>query len=113
MQQYRQGGNDFWPGPLDSIGPSIDSSSCVLYDKIWKINRSEIEIFKYEWALGNVQNGTYTPVSDILSWPGNGDVSMGQAKNLAPFVDVNHNNIYDPLREAIIQKLKATKCFGG
>ncbi len=97
MQEYRQGGNDFWPGPLDTISASIDSVNCGLYDKIWKVNRDKVEDFKYYWAHGNVQNGTYTPDPSILNWPGNENTSHGFSHKLAPYVDVNHNGVYDPL----------------
>ncbi|MFI5164201.1 MAG: T9SS type A sorting domain-containing protein [Bacteroidia bacterium] len=106
-QEYRNGGgNDFWPGPLDTISVTTDSTSCSKYNKIWKIGRYKVEEFKYEWNLGNVQNGTYKPDSNIISWPGNGDVSKGQAKYLAPYVDVNHNSIYDPLAGGDYPKIK-------
>ncbi len=94
---YRQQGIDFWPGPLDTNDASADATASAQYNKIWKLNRYKIEEFKYEWNLGNVQNGSYTPDANILSWPGNGDLSKGQARYLAPFVDVNNNTIYDPL----------------
>jgi hypothetical protein len=106
MQTYRNIGNDFWPGPLDTANATLGASVCVQYDKIWKINRDKIEEFKYEWAHGTVQNGTYTPDPDILSWPGNGNTSIGQAKQLAPYVDVNHNGIYDPLVGGDYPKIK-------
>ncbi len=97
-QTYRQTGNDFWPGPLD-INGTCDSLTSYLYDRIWKINRYKIEEFKYYFANGSVQNGTYIPDYDIVSWPGNGDVSKGQAPILAPFVDINGDGIYNPMND--------------
>jgi len=105
MQMYRNG-NDFWPGPLDTLNASIDFTNCALYDKIWKVNRDKVEAFKYYWAHGNVQNGTYTPDPSILSWPGNGNTSLGFSPHLAPYVDVNHNGIYDPLTGGDYPKMK-------
>jgi hypothetical protein len=106
MQEYRNGGNDFWPGPLDTLNANVTSSTCTQYDYIWKINHFDVEMFKYEWALGNVQNGTYVPPADFLSWPGDGNVSLGQAAHLAPYVDVNNNGVYDPLTGGDYPKIK-------
>src|SRR3990172_2283742 len=101
---YRQGGVDFWPGPLDTTNATTNSATAVAYDKIWKVNRYKVEEFKYEWTLGNVQNATYAPDSDILSWPAHGTGNF--SRNLAPFVDVNGNGIYDPLTGGDYPKIK-------
>jgi hypothetical protein len=97
-QTYRQtqsGGVDFWPGPLDTTNASISATTSNQYDKIWKLNQSDINTFITNFNNGNVQNGTYTPVADLLSWPAQG--TGAKTKNMAPFVDVNQNSIYDPL----------------
>lgn len=94
-QTYRQGGFDFWPGPLDTINASITSTVSNQYDKIWKLNQSDINAFVNNFNNGNVQNGSYIPVADLLSWPAKG--TGAYTKNMAPFVDVNNNHIYDPL----------------
>jgi hypothetical protein len=97
-QRYGQGPNtgtayskaDFFPGPV------MDSSSYSVYqdtiwDYIWNLKRSEIEYHKAHWN----DNG-YKPIHDILTWPGNGNVSLGQAAKLAPFFDRNNDGIYNP-----------------
>ncbi|MES2760788.1 MAG: T9SS type A sorting domain-containing protein [Bacteroidota bacterium] len=94
-QTYRQSGVDFWPGPLDTTNAAINSTTSNQYDKIWKLNQTDINAFITNFGNGNVQNGSYTPVSDLLTWPAQG--TGAQTKNLAPFEDVNHNHIYDPL----------------
>lgn len=97
-QTYRQtqsGGVDFWPGPLDTTNGAVSATTSNQYDKIWKLNQSDIDAFILNFSNGNVQNGSYIPVADLLSWPAVGTVA--QTKNMAPFVDVNHNHIYDPL----------------
>ena len=40
---YRQGGNDFWPGPLNTTTATIEASECNKWDKHFKINREEVE----------------------------------------------------------------------
>ena len=94
-QTYRQTGNDFWAGPLDTTNAATNASLAAPYDKVWKLDRMKVEEFSMQWNLGNVQNGTYVPDPDILSWPANGSGSF--AANLAPYIDVNGNGIYDPL----------------
>lgn len=94
-QTYRQSGTDFWPGPLDTTNASTIDSIAAPYDKVWKVSYTDINDFVTNFNNGNVQNNSFMPTEDILTWPahGNGDV----ARNLAPFVDLNHNGIYDPL----------------
>lgn len=83
---YRQNGLDFWPGPLDTITASIDAAECNRYDGIYSVSRVDVDNYK---AGGNI-----TP--DITNWPGNGDITKGQALRLAPFIDRNFNGIYEP-----------------
>src|SRR4051812_6404375 len=37
-QTYRQSGNDFWPGPLDTTNATTSSPVVAAYDKIWKVS---------------------------------------------------------------------------
>ncbi len=86
-QRYRQVGNDFFPGPLDSAG-SIMVGECADYDRHWRINKTTIQDFVA---------GLLNPIPDeILTWPGKGNPNGPTAiSNLAPFVDVNNDGIYD------------------
>ncbi|MCU0432461.1 MAG: T9SS type A sorting domain-containing protein [Bacteroidia bacterium] len=92
---YRQTGIDYFPGPLDTVNATTDSATASQYNYIWKINRTDIEAFIYHFAQGNVQNGSFTPAGDILSWPAQGTGNF--SRSLAPFFDANSNGIYDPL----------------
>lgn len=83
---YRQGGNDYFPGPLDTTSGELEQSRCRAYDKIWKVNRDDIE--KY------VKDPTVI-TDDIATWPGNGDQFYGEPKILAPFFDANGDGVYD------------------
>lgn len=93
---YRQNGVDFWPGPLTLANATIDNTTSNNFDKVWKVNMDDINQFLVAYANGSVTANTFTPAADILSWPGNGNVSFGYASQLAPFVDVNSDGIYDP-----------------
>lgn len=77
-QTYRQTGNDFWPGPINQNG-TTSTISCSVYDRIWKVNKSEINAH-----ISNPLNSTV----DINTWPGYNDV--------APFMVLNQNGNYDP-----------------
>lgn len=85
---YRQTGNDFWPGP---IANSYDAIYDEQYDHVWHLKKTDIEnhIINYNTT------GYVTPTS-IESWPANGNTSNGEAENLAPYADINSNNIYEP-----------------
>ena len=93
-QTYRQssvGGAAYRPGPLDANGERLESEGT--YDRLWKINRFDVEAFKQAWQAGNVQNGNYLPPMDMREWPGNrpgGGV-------LAPYHDQNADGIYNYL----------------
>jgi hypothetical protein len=87
--------SDFWPGPLDTTNAGIDSITANNYDRVWRVDRFKVAEFIYNFNNGNVQNGTYFPDEDFITWPtrGNGNLS----RKLAPYVDVNGNGIYDPM----------------
>src|SRR5689334_15558897 len=57
-QTYRQGGSDFWPGPLDTTNQSasISPSECLQFDRHWKVTLQEIADHK-AWVEGNPPPG--------------------------------------------------------
>jgi hypothetical protein len=57
------------------------------WDRVWKV--SAIDIQNHLAGLGTTEA--------ITNWPAHGDVSLGQAPNLAPFIDVDSDGIYSPL----------------
>ena len=82
---------DFWVGPvMDSAAYSFNQDT--LWNHIWNLKKSEIEYHKAHW-----NDAGYQPIHDILTWPGNGNVSLGQAAQLAPYFDRNADGIYNPL----------------
>jgi len=90
-QTYRQNGNDYWSGPVsDSIYHNdVDMAG---WDRVWKINKTEIDDH-----IANYSNGSYIMPDAIENWPAHGDLSKGQAPNLAPFIDVDNDGQYIPL----------------
>ncbi len=87
---YRQNGEDFWTGPLDTATVSITASECAAYDKLYPVTRLEVQ----NW-VANYPNQAYL-TSDIKNWPGNGNSANKEAHYLAPFVDVGGTGTYDP-----------------
>lgn len=79
---YRQAGKDFFPGPSSYKATTTRSN----FDHIYVVSQTDISNFK-----SNPSNIT----DDIKNWPGNGDTSIGEPFMLAPFVDQNHNGIYE------------------
>lgn len=92
---YRQTGNDFWPGPLDTTTASITSEVCDAWDKHFKITLREVEDF-VAWKTDPTSIPGYSIPQSILNWPGNGDASRFQGHYMAPFVDVDSDGLYDP-----------------
>jgi hypothetical protein len=88
-ERYRQVGMDFWSGPISNV---YDSLYDVQWNYMWKLNKTEIQFHRDHY-----NDPGYEPINDILSWPANGDESLGQAAQLAPFQDWNGNGIYEPM----------------
>lgn len=108
-QTYRQSGTDFWPGPLDTTTAMSYTATAKNYDKIWKVSYTDINDFITNFNNGNVQNGIYIPTEDILTWPAKGTGSY--SRNVAPFVDVNNNGIYDPTVGGDYPKIKGDQAL--
>lgn len=85
-QTNPQTASDYSPGPLSTLDATTNSTVVSQYNKVWKINKSEIDAFLNGGAL----------TTNILNWPGNGDISQNQDPLLAPFVDVDNDGVYTP-----------------
>ncbi len=79
---------DFEPGPIST---SIDSNYLKRWRRTYKIDKTQIQYHINNWSTPN-----YTPIEVIANWPAHGNTSQGQTANLAPFYDVDHDNIYNP-----------------
>lgn len=102
---YRTQGNDFWPGPLSTDGTaSVEPDVCETYDHLWKTHRQDVQRHEaYERCKRDplcneaVDFPNYTMPSVFSEWPAMGDVSQGQSPFLAPFIDFDADDSYDPL----------------
>ncbi|MCB0409397.1 MAG: T9SS type A sorting domain-containing protein, partial [Flavobacteriales bacterium] len=77
-------------------GPLMDSNSYEKYsyewDRVWKVSQTDID-----YHIANYTTGGYQAIEVIENWPAHGDTSKGQAFNLAPFVDVDLDGVYNPM----------------
>ncbi len=104
VERFGTNGNDFATGPLDSQG-QIHPDTITKYNRVWSISRADIERFTL-WFDHPSTLPNYTPSSDIINWP------AGTASHpLAPFVDVNNNNKYDPLTGGDYPDIKGDKAI--
>ncbi|MPM42477.1 hypothetical protein SDC9_89142 [bioreactor metagenome] len=91
MDQYHQV-ESVYEGALDTTDAMNDSLNLYQWNKVWKISRDEIMDFRnHYWEAG------YNIPEVILQWPAYGNTMLGQPHYLAPFVDINDDNEYDPL----------------
>jgi hypothetical protein len=89
-QTYRQQGVDFYPGPVsDSIYQNNETMG--IWDRQWKLTKDEIDNH-----IANYAQADYIMPEAIFSWPAHGNIAVGQSYNLAPYIDVDNNNIYEP-----------------
>jgi len=92
---YRQSGTDFFPGPLNDEGETLENG-CTDFNYAWPITQSEVQNFvqsgyNEEFITDNIRNwpGRNNPLFNMFDLPQNLD--------LAPFVDTNNDNTYNPL----------------
>ena len=93
-ERYNQVGLDYWPGPLSKNGSelSIDTSTVIEWQYVWKLTKEEIIYHKFHWWEAG-----YEPIENIATWPAHGDEAQYQAEYLAPFIDVDGDSIYNPM----------------
>ncbi|HNQ68985.1 MAG TPA: T9SS type A sorting domain-containing protein [Bacteroidales bacterium] len=80
---------DYYFGPIaDDYSSSAYKNR---YNRVWKVNLSEIQ-----YHIENFENPDYEMPESFMNWPAKGDISNGEAENLAPYYDFNNNGNYDP-----------------
>lgn len=61
------------------------------YNRVWLVSKADILYHQLHF-----NDDDYLIPEAILNWPGNGDIDKGFSAQLAPFIDVNNNFIYEP-----------------
>ena len=91
-------GSDFIAGPLDrDTGQPIDTS-CLVYNRVWKVDGFNVFLHRMMFEQGSLVEEEI-PI-DILEWPAKGNPYLGEYApdfDLAPFVDVAEDGIYNAL----------------
>jgi len=88
-ERYQFDGKDFFPGPvMDSAYYNQEQEK---WNRVWKLKKTDIE-----YHQAHCFDPGYVPSQAIVSWPGNGDTTLGQSPILAPFKDWNNDGIYNP-----------------
>ena len=83
---------EFYNGPFSNTNSYLDPAYLSSYaTAIWTVKKSDII-----YHINNYNQSGYIAPAVILNWPGNGDSSLGVAEQLAPYVDINNNGIYEP-----------------
>ncbi|GEM_PF-5362492 len=61
------------------------------YNRVWKVDQAMIRDFRRNYE------DPFYPIPEVIqNWPAHGDTTKGEAWLLAPFVDLNYNDIYEP-----------------
>lgn len=84
---------DLFPGPIADQGEY--GSAAYLNDysgSIWFMTAGYVN-----FHIQNYNQPGYVANPTILNWPGNGNTSIGVAEQLAPYVDLNGNGVYEPI----------------
>lgn len=88
---YNSNNQDMWPGALDTLGTANPIAPNPLNGTIWTVTRQEL----INHIMNYAQPG-YSPPTGIMNWPAHGNVALGQAFHLAPFVDLDADGVYEP-----------------
>ena len=92
-QTYRQGGLEFYPGPVMENG-GYSAATDQAWNRVWKVSLSEIEQFWDDFQQNQINFANYPIIQD---WPAHGDTSIGEPWALAPFRDQNNDGVYNPM----------------
>lgn len=92
---YRQSGNDFWPGPLNTSTADISADECDEWDTHFRMKRSDVDAH-IAWINDPIENADYSMPASIADWPAHGSAIDGQDYYLAPFFDADGDGNYDP-----------------
>lgn len=101
-QMWRSNGTDFYTGPLNDENAEVDAQTCKEFDRLWKISRSEVAMFRN--CFNNPSPDCPQVPESIKSWPAitmkaNDPATSGGQPSIqytyAPFIDVNGDEMYN------------------
>ncbi len=84
--------NEYSKGPV-SFNNSYSKEAYIskYWNPVWKVSKEEII-----YHIDNYNQPGYQAPYGIQNWPANGDAELGIAHDLAPYIDVNSDGIYNP-----------------
>ncbi|MDH4471326.1 MAG: T9SS type A sorting domain-containing protein [Fluviicola sp.] len=84
---------DFFPGPYVQDFQNYQTPAYVsrFSESLWVIEKTTIDDHIAHW-----NDAGYVVPTSISNWPGNGDVTNGESLILAPFEDLDGDNLYEP-----------------
>lgn len=85
------GSSDLWKGPLTTDGTATALWDFTIWPSFFTVSMAEID-----YHLLHFQDPGYQAAASIANWPAHGDVTLSQDWFLAPFVDVDNDQIYKP-----------------
>ena len=105
-QTYRQDGNDYWPGALNSLG-KIAADTCNLWDRFWQVDGATINQFISLFKSGGSGAVLSSQFDVIRQWPAAGNsgalgsdqrskLTLNPNFTYAAFKDLNGNGKYEP-----------------
>jgi hypothetical protein len=116
-QTFRNQGHDFFNGPLSGNFGEVSFDVCEAYDEHFKVYGPDIARLRALFSVGNtVTRAEILAIQDpgdpnsdpleILRWPGKGNPyylenetdKYYNESSMAPFFDVDGNDIYDPTK---------------
>lgn len=85
LQMFRQ-------GPISTNNQYNHYNYLTKYfHSVWKVSKAEII-----YHIDNLNQPGYIMPDAIRLWPGNGDATVGVGTDLAPFIDVDGDGVYNP-----------------
>lgn len=94
--RYSVSGHDFFNGPVSSSNAYSDPIYQSTYGSIFTKQGYVVTKNEVQNHIANFNQVGYVQPSSITNWPGNGLTNLGVSQNLAPFIDMNGNGIYEP-----------------
>jgi len=93
--ELRAVGPQYFNSPENYYGPVANNYETeeyqLKYNNVWKVDVEQIE----EHII-NFSKSDYVMPESFKNWPAEGNVENGEAAELAPYYDDNHNGKYDP-----------------
>ena len=97
----RYSGKEYYAGPIDASG-NVTIASCNLWNRMFSCNKAEVDAYNLLVSSLGLPVAVGSIPANILNWPGKGNpvlsaLGMVLDHEIAPFIDYNHDGIYNPI----------------